>query len=235
MKLALLILILTFATLSAKAQGTFQNLNFESAGVPAGTAQGSLVPVSEAFPGWNAYFTSSSATVPAPQVSYDFVSLGGAAISLVDTGSVTPIQGNYSAFLFGGANSPEVGGQDGQLYSATISQTGTIPTGTETLLMDARSFGASPVVAIDGQPINMIPLQTFANYTLYGGNISTYSGFVETLSFTEPSSTTVAPTELLLDNISFSPQAIPEPSPFVLSGIGGLLFALYRRFAPKHK
>ena len=39
---------------------------------------------------------------------------------------------------------------------------------------------------------------------------------------------------LLLDDISFSPTSvIPEPEPLALMSIGGLLFALYRRFAPK--
>jgi hypothetical protein len=38
-----------------------------------------------------------------------------------------------------------------------------------------------------------------------------------------------------LDDISFSTTSIPEASPLVLTGVGGLLFALYRRFAPKRQ
>jgi hypothetical protein len=36
-----------------------------------------------------------------------------------------------------------------------------------------------------------------------------------------------------LDDIAFSTQAVPEPNPLALTGIGALLFALFRRFAPK--
>jgi hypothetical protein len=38
---------------------------------------------------------------------------------------------------------------------------------------------------------------------------------------------------VVLDDITFSPNAVPEPSPIALMGIGGLFFALCRRFAPK--
>jgi hypothetical protein len=40
---------------------------------------------------------------------------------------------------------------------------------------------------------------------------------------------------VVLDDIAFSTQAIPEPSPLALTGVGALVFALYRRFAPKRK
>jgi hypothetical protein len=38
-----------------------------------------------------------------------------------------------------------------------------------------------------------------------------------------------SPSLLELDDITFSPGAVPEPSALALTGIGGLLFALYRR------
>jgi hypothetical protein len=222
-----------FAVLSAQAQGTFQNLNFESASIPSSTPIPSFVPIGEALPAWNAELinTSTSVATPQTQAVYDGVSTGGAVISLIDDNSPYrgPIEGNYSVFLFGGGN-PAV-------ISVSISQTGLIPAGTESLLMDAWiSPNASPVVAIDGQPVTMFPLQTFANYTLYGGNISSFSGQTATLSFTDPPPAIQEPSQFLLDNISFSPAAVvPEPSPLALTGFGGLLFALYRRFAPKRQ
>ena len=36
-----------------------------------------------------------------------------------------------------------------------------------------------------------------------------------------------------IDDITFSTHAVPEPTPLALTGVGALLFALYRRFAPK--
>jgi hypothetical protein len=166
-------------------------------------------------------------------VYYDAVSLGGDVISLDDTKEFPPLQGQYSVILFGGGNNP--------YYSASISQTGVIPSGTESLLMDAYlPAGASvtPVVAINGQPINMTPLQSFVHYTVWGGDIPAADiGQSVTLSFTEPPepSSGAQPSIFELDNISFSAQAVPEPSPLALTGIGGLLIALYRRYAPKRQ
>jgi hypothetical protein len=66
------------------------------------------------------------------------------------------------------------------------------------------------------------------SYTIYGANISAWADQTEQLTFSASLG------NIAIDDISFSPTAvIPEPSPLVLSGIGGLLFALYRRFAPK--
>jgi len=218
-KSSFIILSVSFVTSVAQAQGTFLNLKFEQAHIPAGTPVNSLVPISEALPDWSAYYTSSlSGTEPATQVGYDAISTGGPVISLVDKNvgapPFDPIQGNYSVVLFGGVGT-----------SATISQSGTIAAGTQSLMMDAWSYGASPVVAINGVPIDLIPLETFENYTLYGGTIpSSDVGPSVTLSFTEPPPTSGGPSEFELDNISFSQTAVPEPSIVALSAIGGLLF-----------
>jgi hypothetical protein len=222
---------ITFSVLSAQAQGTFQNLDFEDASIPVSTAINSSIPISEALPDWSAYFTTGSPVDNVTQINYDAISLGGPVISVIDANApvFAPLQGNYSAFLFGGGN-PSV-------VSASISQTATVPVGTHALLFDAYTFGAPFVVTLGGETIDMTPLQTFAHYTLWGGDIpSSFAGQSETLTFTEPppSGDTAPPSMFELDNISFSPTAvIPEPSPLALTGIGGLLFALYRRFAPK--
>jgi hypothetical protein len=50
-----------------------------------------------------------------------------------------------------------------------------------------------------------------------------------------PSDQEFSPSLLQLDNIVFSPAAIPEPSAMALTGIAGVLFALYRRFAAKRQ
>jgi hypothetical protein len=207
--------------LSVSGQGTFQNLNFEAASV-SGDSPGQLIPISAGLPGWNGYLTdtSTSVTTPQTQVVYDGISTGGAFISIIDQNEpgVQPLQGSYSVFLFGGG-APSV-------IAASISQTGLIPVGTQTLLMDAYTANASPVVAIDGQTISMLPVQTFPNYIEYDGNISSFAGQTATLSFTDPPPTSMAPSQFLLDDIQFSPVATPEPSTWALIVMGGMTFGV---------
>jgi hypothetical protein len=215
---------LLLACQSGFSQG-FVNLNFESANVSGYAPDSSDVPITSALPGWSANLINSGSTSPVTQVWYDGISLGGALISVIDTNapSFSPIQGRYSAFLFGGL------GPDGQLHSAQIRQTGVVPVGTQSLLLDAYVSGASFTVTLGGQIINMIPLQTFANYTLYGGSIpSGVAGQSEMLGFTEPPSAGTQPSMFELDNIQFSSSPIPEPSEFALVALGTLLFTLRR-------
>jgi hypothetical protein len=145
---------------------------------------------------------------------------------IVDTNvgfGYNPIQGSYSAFLFGG-----IAG-NGTLYAAQISQSGLVPNGTESLQLDAQSYGLPFIVTLGGQTLNMSPLQAFSNYTLYGGNIpSSLAGQVVTLSITEPAPTGIPPSALELDNIVFSPSSVPEPREFALTVLGTLLLGFRR-------
>ena len=220
MKIGCQVLLLLFAFCrSAEAQG-FINLNFESANV-SGYAVGSLVPTNAALPGWIAFFGSNESSV----VAYDGISAGGAVISVVDSNAAqygyAPLQGKYSAALFGqGLTSPEI--------SVAISQTGLVPSGTMSLQVEMAWLFAAPVVTLGGQAITMVPLQTFSNYTLYGGDISSFAGQVATLSFTEPPPPIGTPSSVLLDGIAFSSQPIPEPGQWTLLGVGSLLLAWCR-------
>jgi hypothetical protein len=225
MKAAIAIVIFAYSS-TLLAQGTFQDLNFEQAAiVPLGTG----ISAGSAFPGWQEFYGS----IPTSVVSYDAATIGAANIAIVDDKSgYVPFQGNYMAFLEG-ATTP------GLSTSVTLSQTGMVPTGIESIQLDANQApGSSFVVSLDGDAVNMVPLESYSGYTLYGGNVSAWSGQNATLSITElpPSNQQFSPTLLQLDDISFSPTAvIPEPSPLVLTGLGGLLIALYRRFAPKRQ
>jgi len=134
-----------------------------------------------------------------------------------------PIQGNYSAYL-----------QSAFTTSTTLSQMGTIPTGTESIQLDAEEQFSSFTVTVGGQTINMIPLQALSGYTVYGGNVSTWAGQDVTVSITElppPEGSEPSPSTLLFDNISFSQTAVPEPSIVALAAIGGLLFGVRKWFA----
>jgi hypothetical protein len=83
--------------------------------------------------------------------------------------------------------------------------------------------GPTPVVMLGGQAINMVPLASFATYTLYGADVSAFAGQAATLSFTEPAPTQYLQSSLELDGIVFSPEPVPEPSPFFLFTLGALL------------
>ncbi len=204
----------------ALGQGTFENLGFESAYIPSGTQPGSLVPISSALPGWSAFFTSYDGTIRQQiGVLYDGMSLASAFISINDTlGWLGTLQGSYSLLLAGG-NSLFEGG----LTSSTITQTGLVPSGTMSVLMDVETEH-SFTVSMGGQTIEMVPLPMFSSYT-YGGNIAAFAGQTAQLSITSPflAFPGVNPNPVLIDHIQFSTLQVPEPSVFGLSALGAPL------------
>lgn len=225
-KILVFAMILLAGVRESHSQG-FVNLNFESANV-SGYSPGTfnVIPTATAFPGWTALYFTTSTTNIAPQVSYDVLPLGSAAISIGDTNLAQygfgPLTGLYSAFLFG------VGGT-----SSGLSQSGLVPTGTESLLINVSDVtgvaGGSFVVMLGGQIINMIALQSFSNHTLYGGNVASFAGQVAPLTLVAPPvGNPFAPNGWAFDSITFSSSPVPEPGTLVLVGLGGLLLGLRR-------
>jgi hypothetical protein len=232
MKTAIAIIIFA-QSLTGFAQGTFQNLNFEqanpiSAGYPY---QPWDVNAASALPSWTVSYGSVEQTV----VAFNVISAGAAQVDLFgpDNGVGDPgvIDGNYSVAVqagFGPGLLPE---------STSLSQNGTIPANAETLEFDAQNFeGGTPLsVSFAGDNLTLFVVSSAVApsgqpYNVYGANIAPYAGQTGQLEFTATFFNAVE-----LDDISFSTQAIPEPSPVVLTGVGGLLVALYRRFAPKRQ
>src|SRR5579863_10201381 len=83
-----------------QAQGAaFQNLDFEAANIPPGTAPGTFLSPSQGIPGWS---SSTGSAV------YEGVSLGGDLVSISDSvtpyPAFSPLEGYYSVVLFGGEN-----------------------------------------------------------------------------------------------------------------------------------
>jgi hypothetical protein len=122
--------------------------------------------------------------------------------------------------------------------TASISQTGIIPAGTQSLHFEglpAIADGGQVQVSIGTQTVPVVQIGTGPNYTLFGANISAWAGKTESISFTVgPAPLPYTVNNWELDDITFSPNTVvPEPSPFALTALGGLLFALYRRLAPK--
>jgi len=195
-------------TLSRNASGqTFQDLNFESADVSGYAPGSSDVPINAALPGWTGAFENFPFPLTFPsQIWYDAVSPEGAAISINDTESgFVPIQGTFSVDLFGTPNN-----------LSAISQTGLIPLGTKSLLMDVSTLGSFRVWLGD-QTVSMTPLQTFSNYILYGADISAFAGQIETLGLGTPLAG--SPNGIEFDSIIFSPASVPEPTTLILLSI----------------
>jgi hypothetical protein len=211
----------------ASAQG-FVNLNFESANLSGYSPGNENVPVTAALPGWTSslYYPGSGTIVPSTYAAYDIISAGGALVSIndVNTGNgFVPLQGTYSAMLFGG------GGNNLNLASASLSQTAVVPAGTESLQMQIGNYGDSFVVTLGGQTINMVPLAVYPTYTEYGGDVSTFAGLREALSITEPAPAGTPPSILELDNIQFLTSPVPEPGTLALLVAGAALLGLRRR------
>jgi hypothetical protein len=220
------------AGLSARAQGNFQNLGFESATiVPLGTE---AVYFAQAFPGW----TGSIEGVQQSSAWYDSLTMSSAGFSIIDSNYVNisfepggVIQGNFTAVVMSGLSGVE------QPSAATLSQTGLVPAGMESLLFKAlfENFGtlASFDVTLGGQTLSLVPVASGANYTLYGADISAWAGQTAELDFTAfPDTQHELAAYLYLDSIQSSDLPIPEPGVFGLSVLGALLLgwrALGRR------
>ena len=217
--------VLTNAT--AFAQNVFQNLGFENGSV-AGYTAFSGVPIGVAMPGWSASISASGLNYDESLVGYDGFSIGGPGVAIWDTNlpsssPFTPFEGSYSVVLFAGGTIPR--------YSASISQSGLIPPGTKSLRVDMFWVLESITVSFNGQAINLVPLESYAAYTVYGGDISQFAGQAVELTFTEPPTPPgqPEPSSAVLDDIVFSPSAIPEPSTLGLLWMGLPALLLSRR------
>ena len=211
--------ILLLSALPTHAQ-SFQNLKFEQANpFYIGNQDYPVVTISSAVPDWTVYSTVDSYGDYSQQTTcfYGTISLGGTGLTLIGpatpSNEATAIDGHYSVFL--------------QTYApnnwVSISQTGLIPSGTQSLIFEATG-GEVPFlsVQIGTQTVPFSAIGSGANYTLFAANISAWAGDVEPLTFTAYSSG--YPDSWELDDISFSPTAVPEPRTLALSGLGAMIF-----------
>jgi hypothetical protein len=203
------------------SQGTFQNLNFESANVPfvPQGQPGGFVSVSDGLPGWTAYLPGVTTV---NQIGHNSVSIGGAAIDIEgpqwDSSQI--LQGNYTVLLQSGLNS----GNGQPSLTAAIGQTGLIPSTAQSVGF-FEGFGGNLHVTFNGQPIPVVPLGAGTNFVVYGGDISAFAGQTGELRFTSPESPLNGQGGALLDNIFFSIQPIPEPSALGLFAVGLFIFS----------
>lgn len=208
---SLLLYLSCASTLFAQA---FQNLDFEDANlspIPEGQ-YGGLVPITNAVPYWTGYFNTKQVS----QVLQNNFTLGAPSIDILgpNWGSSSIIQGQYTLVLQSGTDDhPDF---TNVLYNAAVGQVGVIPVNSKSILM--KVSGANFSVSFAGQVIPVSILGSGPNYTLYGGDVSAFGGQLGELRLSsaflpgDPYSGGGA-----IDDISFSTQAIPEPSTLALT------------------
>ena len=209
---------LLYGTAVVHAQGTFQNLDFESANIPPNP--GTFIPFTNALPGW----AGSRGPFVATDAGYNGVAGYFAEVSILDHGFTgfredVVIEGNYTAALSAGLA--------GTGFAATsIYQSSLIPVLARSLSFAARFDGGNVgdlVVSMNGQNLPFYQLSVGPNFQTYGGDISAFAGMMAELRFTEQPHFSHVATTVLLDNIQFSDQPIPEPDMVSLFGLGALL------------
>jgi hypothetical protein len=211
---AILILAIAMAfSISALGQG-FGNLDFESAyGLPANPGSGSLVPVTNALPGWTA-----SAGGPAYSEIYYVSNYSRVSGSVLLEGGSLALSGNLSV---------------GLLSNGSISQTGQVPSNAESLEFEGEAFagpdslqGTDLSVVLGGQALSYSLISEGPSYSVYGANIPvSMDGQLETLVF---GCQGVGAGNVLLDNIEFLPTVVPEPAEWAVLGVGMLAFGFWR-------
>lgn len=214
------LLSLFFAVPSSNAQGSFQNLDFES---------GTLVPIpgdrynrvyfDQAFPGWRGYVGTNQEAAAFHNAI--FICCSGVTLSGGGSQPQLAIEGTYSVLLHAAW---DINTQ--QPADTSIAQTGFIPPEARSLLFRAPT--ALGLVSLGGSLVPVIPLSTSSNYTVYGADISAWAGQQTELRFTA-----VAPATLDhfwgLDSIQFSTTPVPEPSIFALFAVAATFGWFYWR------
>jgi len=201
----------------------FQNLDFEDATlVPIPGDPYNRVDFSLALPGWSGF----SGTNQLNAALYDNIFLDSTGIGIMDSnfaflGGV--IQGNYTVFLEAG---DQLGGGTVPA-SASLSQTGLVPTGTKSLSFLAATAGVF-TVSLGGVTLNLVSSPVAGqSYSLFQADISAFAGQTNALTFTLfPDDPRQNNTALALDDIQFSTTQVPEPSSLSLlvAGVLGLFF-----------
>ena len=208
--------LLLLAASSALAQGTFQNLDFESANAAGLT--NFFVAFKDAFPSWIGYIGTNQASL----AGYNFISAGGAVITLITPSALdartaaSVIDGNYTATIPAGQTSPF-----GIIVPGALGQTGVIPLGVKSLRFSASGNVDYLSVTFGGVNLPFLATGTGSNYRTYAVDISALAGMSGELRFTEQAAS-FEPV-VILDDIEFSPVAIPEPGVLAFFALGTLL------------
>ncbi len=219
------LMVLLSMLVPGQAQGTFGNLDFESATVPllAPGQGGALVSPTDGMPDWTAYYDGS----PVGAIFHNTVSIGGAAIAIegpqYDPNSI--LQGQYTAYLVGDLIPGS--GDPGRNWTA-LGQSGQIPAGAVSL-----RFLISPTstfqVTFGGVSLPATYLGGTSKFSVMEADISQFAGQTGELRFTA-----LPGQGGYLDFVNFSNVPVPEPSSCAVAVLGAVLLGVVRRLrSPK--
>lgn len=199
-------LLLALAAEQVRAQGTFQNLDFENGTfIPIPGDPYGRVEFSPAMPGWSGYLGANQIN----WILHNNLFLSGAGIAIMGPDNPLPdrMHGHYFVILQNSFPVPtDVPG---------IAQTGMVPSTAKSVLFLSNIQFPGIGLSFADQQFNTSLLQDLGGSRyLWGADISQYSGQTGELRFFG---------EGYLDFIQFSNQPIPEPSPVGLLGLGALL------------
>jgi hypothetical protein len=139
------------------------------------------------------------------------------------------IDGNYTVYLQAFSTSEG---------NVSLWQNGTIPANAASLQFSAWQFPSvneALSVTFAGNSLSLVLLSTGESasgqtYDVYGADVAAYAGQTGQLEFTSFGGQ--GPDEVELDDITFSPNAVPEPNTLALLVMGGVALA-FRRWRAK--
>jgi hypothetical protein len=225
-QITVLFLSMSILLSNAHGQGTFQNLDFELSPVDLGPGLGSDY---YSIPYWSAIMGPYQGGV----LLNDYV-LDATTVSLQTGRLFTPIDGTTSLFLTASSYGYP-------LSTASISQTGLVPTTAKSLhflVADVMAFELPPTlpgqffVTMGGENVALQVVANYDSYTELAGNISNWAGQTTALSIGVSVPASQGPEiyfQGLIDDISFSPTSVPEPTTTVLGILAGGCWLLCRR------
>jgi hypothetical protein len=203
-------------TPQASAQA-FQNLDFEAATVvPIPDDSFGRIYLSQAIPGWMGFVGANQESA----AGFDGTFLCCSQVSLWGGRNhpELPIAGTFSVGLHASR------ADNGQLADTAIAQSGLVPASAQSLLFKAQ--GGGPLsVALGGQSLSIVPLSTGPNYTLFGADITGWGGHMSELRFTALATPTFS--FVVLDDIVFSSEPIPEPQVILMLVLAAALAAVW--------
>src|SRR5665647_6419 len=167
-----------FALVSSGLSQSFLNLNFEQSTIVSSNSSGYGFNTGTAnVPGWTEYNGWEDVNYSGGMtVIYNNQTLDAPCVALWDTNYWQPaIQRRFSLFLYGGDVSYYANG-------ASVGQTGEIPLTAKSITY----WGNRLQVTFNGQMLLLYAISNAANYTIYGADISAYSGQTGELLFTAP-------------------------------------------------
>jgi hypothetical protein len=212
------VLLLAGIAVSATGQG-FTNLDFEQARVVSHDSMFGFLDWSLAAPGW-----SHSSGNDTQRIYYGQRHFGVSQVYLLmDAQSPTwapgtQLAGNYS-FMFSSGH--QTGDPATPWTQAYLSQTGLIPENTKSIRFLAKGLFQ---IYVGGSAVPVIPLGIEDGFA---GDVSSFAGKSAELRIVN----TAPPrngTEVIIDNIEFSPLAVPEPAMGALMVLGFAWFSLRR-------